>query len=160
MGLPAKMVIGGIASKLGGGDFASGALTAAFEDLYTTQAGAIAKRNASIKSGMDPLIAEMKQAGFELVTRELSVITESGLRMRVDGVFRHRDGAVVFGEAKFGPGTKYTANQLAGGLPLAQEAAVRELYFRLSPRQSSPGVLVANPGCASASITSRSPGMS
>jgi hypothetical protein len=34
MGLPARLVVGGIASKLGGGEFASGALSAAFEELY------------------------------------------------------------------------------------------------------------------------------
>jgi hypothetical protein len=72
--MTARMIVGGIASKLGGGSFANGALSAAMEYLYNQQGGSgVVQVEASLTSRATAFTEIIKEFGLERSTMKSTV---------------------------------------------------------------------------------------
>jgi len=64
--------------------------------------------------GLAYISQEVGQHGYELIASEVSFETQSGIKIRIDGVYMGPDGHVMFGEAKVGDYADLTKNQKVG----------------------------------------------
>jgi hypothetical protein len=66
------------------------------------------------QTGLDVLDGVMESYGSQRIAKEVTFVGDSGVRIRLDGVYLAPDGRVIFGEAKVGDHADLTRNQKIG----------------------------------------------
>jgi hypothetical protein len=102
-------VIGGTASVIGGGKFANGAMTGAFQYLVNE---ATANRSRGL-GAQTAVVKDLMARGFDVIENvRLQVMLEGGVPIEAIADYAYREGdQIVFGEVKDGLGARFTQNQ-------------------------------------------------
>jgi hypothetical protein len=66
------------------------------------------------QTGVDVLDGVMDSYGGSRIAQEVTFVGDSGVKIRIDGVYQMPDGRVVFGEAKIGDHADLSRNQKIG----------------------------------------------
>ncbi len=102
--------VGGTISKLSGGSFANGAVTAAMQHLFNAELA----QHAQGKAAEAKLLKELRGMGYEVAEQVyLKLFPKVGVaEITAIADFAYlKDGVIVFGEIKDGMGAKLTPNQ-------------------------------------------------